>query len=374
MKKLAWIYIIAVFLRLIWVFQTPKNTLHSHEVDSFFFIAAKNLIEKHTIYGPSSTLPLNSYASRPPVFVYYYALMHLIFGYENYFYKRIFHAFVMSLLAVFIFLIAKKIFDEKTGLIAGILTAVYPHQVFYGGLLQSDGFYTLLIWIFFYFYINSYNFLSGLFMSLSLLTRTAFILFVPFAFIDAFIKRKSVIFFIAFFIPLVLWIYRNYKIYKTPLLSLDGGAVFFNMHQPETKLPSTILEIPPQILELKDEVKIERELYKMGFKYILENPERFFSDGVIKIYYLFKLKPFEHAADYSKLKANISLFSSLFLFITAILGFLLSLSYIKKYYIFIVFLVSTLAVHFIFHALMRHRLPLEPFFIMLSANFLRKLF
>ncbi|MCS7184976.1 MAG: glycosyltransferase family 39 protein [bacterium] len=373
MKKALVIYIVALSTRLIWVFNTPKDSLHSHELDSFFYIAAKNLIEEGMIYGPSSVLPMNSYASRPPVFVYYYALLHLIFGYENYFYKRIFHAFVISLIAIVVYLIAKKIFDKKTGFIAGLITAVYPHQVFYGGLLQSDGFYTLMVWCFFLFYVYNYKFISGLFMAISLLTRSVFISFVPFALVDALINRKSIIFFLSFFIPVSLWIYRNYKIYKTPVFSIDGGKVFFDMHQPETKPPCSILKIPDEVLNLNDEIKIDRELYKRGLQFIIENPIRFIKEGFIKIYYFFRLKPFEHAHDYTKIKGYISLISSSFLFLTALLGFIISIKYIKKYYIMLIFLISTLAVHFMFHVLMRHRLPVEPFFIILSAYFIRSI-
>ncbi|MFH1849324.1 MAG: glycosyltransferase family 39 protein, partial [archaeon] len=87
-----------------------------------------------------------------------------------------------------IYLIAKRIFDQKTALISAGIYALYPHAIRYAGHLNTEPMFTLLLLISIHYltvliYWRSYKYaaLTGLFLGLATLTRVttqAFPLFI----------------------------------------------------------------------------------------------------------------------------------------------------------------------------------------------------
>jgi 4-amino-4-deoxy-L-arabinose transferase-like glycosyltransferase len=136
-RKLTWIIIIAIALRVIvrW---------HSGEADfwlngySFFFDLAKNIAAGNGIAldGSSGT------AFRVPLYPMVLAL--LTFGHQTFLPVLLAESLIGAATVWCAAMIARELFDNRTAVIAAILTAIYPYYVVHDTALQETSLSTFL--------------------------------------------------------------------------------------------------------------------------------------------------------------------------------------------------------------------------------------
>jgi len=179
------------FLGIIIGFTVFKATLSVKSLKGFFyfFLVILSLFRIYFIlHGPVDLSPDEahywewsrhldlSYYSKGPVIAYLIALSTLIFG-DNPFGVRIFAVVCSFLSSVFIYKIAKKLFDEKIGYLSGIVFQLIPLFSTFGVLFTIDSPFILLWIVSMYLFILAtegkryYWLILGVFIGLGLLTK-----------------------------------------------------------------------------------------------------------------------------------------------------------------------------------------------------------
>jgi 4-amino-4-deoxy-L-arabinose transferase-like glycosyltransferase len=119
----------------------------------------------------------------------------------NFFLTKIYIS-IIGLVCVFLtYLIAKKIFDEKTAFISMLFFLLFPGFIIFGnsamGTFESLVFFLLS----FYSLLKDKPLLSAIFMSISFFTRYLILLLIPFVLIYLFLyNKKRLKYFVAYFI------------------------------------------------------------------------------------------------------------------------------------------------------------------------------
>ena len=110
------------------------------------------------------------------------------------FFGKIFQI-VMSIFSIYLlYLITKKIYNEKTALIASLLISFTPTFFFLSFSLIPGILATFFLLLSFYFLLNKKNiFLTGIFLSLSFLTKFYYGLFIIIIGLYVLVKRKNIV-------------------------------------------------------------------------------------------------------------------------------------------------------------------------------------
>ena len=122
-----------------------------------------------------------------PLYPYTLGIVFKIFGY-NLFMARLIEVTIASLSCVFLYFIAKDIFNKRVGIIAAIIAALYAPFIFYSGILVPTVFTvffylaSLLIFIkALRIHSKRWFFLFGIIAGLAVMTRASMLLFLPLA-------------------------------------------------------------------------------------------------------------------------------------------------------------------------------------------------
>ncbi|MFC1525139.1 ArnT family glycosyltransferase, partial [Planctomycetota bacterium] len=140
------IFLIALGLRVGFVL-TLENKFYfpdSYQYDT----VAQNIIS-----GNGFMVSENLRAGRPPAYPLFLSISYLLFG-KSLFVIRFIQALLSTLSCLVVYLIGKKVFDQRTGLIAAVITAIYPFFIFFSGLILTETIFILLLLVFIYLLIN----------------------------------------------------------------------------------------------------------------------------------------------------------------------------------------------------------------------------
>ena len=107
-------------------------------------------------------------------------LLYPITQTNNFFIVKIFVSIIGLASIFFTYLIAKKIFDEKSAYISVLFTLFFPGFIIFGNLAMGTFEAVLFLLLSFYFLLRGKVFLSSIFLSLSIFTRYLVLLFLPF--------------------------------------------------------------------------------------------------------------------------------------------------------------------------------------------------
>ena len=234
---------------------------------------AINIIKKHKFSWDDEPVTF-----RTPFYPLFISLIFLIFGIKDF--PVMFFQVIFSTITVYIlYLIAKKVYNEKVALISSILFALDPLSIFYSSLYMSETIFIFLFLVSIYFFVIKNYEISAIFLSLSSLTKPislySFLFFLPF------IKKfKNMIFFLLIFSILpFLWTLRNYKNYKVfKFTSIDGfNLLYYNASIFESLKKNILLQDVRDSFSknLKDEdnpLKLSIYASKIAFNRILKEP------------------------------------------------------------------------------------------------------
>lgn len=171
--------------------------------------------------------------ARPPLWNILEASFLFVFGFHEIIIKFLI-PFIVFLMGVSIFLLVKKLFNEKIAFIASVIAVTIPSFVTYSVLLYTDIFLAFYMSLFFFLFIlalkensKKYLILSGVFGALALLTKIpalAVYAFAFLAFLYQLIKEKKFYSMFKRYLPLAAvmvlipsgWLIRNYHYYNNP--------------------------------------------------------------------------------------------------------------------------------------------------------------
>lgn len=282
------------------------------EVWEYNDIALNILSGKGYLYRLFNT---DYYSFGYPAYSYISAAFHFLTK-ENYFALEIFQAALSAWTCYFVFLIAKKLFNSKTGLLAAFLAAVHPGSIIYSSKIHELTLVAFLITAVFWMIISmdirkaSDNMLIGLVIGLGILTRPTFIFILPVYLLYAAGKTRpfkdclkyfAVVLFCAV-IVITPWTIRNYNIHKRLIfITTTSAEHFWRGNNPLatgsalTKDRKTIIDIAPK--EFLDRLYSSNEIgqydlfMKETISFIKKNPAFFANMLMRKFYYFWWFSP-----------------------------------------------------------------------------------
>jgi tetratricopeptide (TPR) repeat protein len=349
-----------------------------------------------------------------PLYVYLLAFLYKIFG-HNYYLPRFLQIILGSLSCVFVFLIAKKLFNKTVGIVSGIIAVFYATFIFYDGELMIESLIIFLDLVLIYLLIHSSEKSNlkrwlgcGVVLGLSAIARPTILIFVPFVLVwmlFAFkvkLESKAILSrWLVFCLGVLLLVFpvtlRNLVVGKDlVLIGWQGGHNFYLGNNPEASGWSvTAAQIDVtwwggynDAVQIAQEEtgrrlkpsQISRFWYKKGFDFILTSPLRWIGLMANKVVYFWKGfeipndKNFYFYRDFSSLFNLLLTKSPLYLPFGligpfSILGMAVGLKKWKKYLLVYLFVLSYTISVVIFFVCSRFRMPVIPLLIMFGSFF-----
>ena len=336
------------------------------------------------------------YIFGPPLYTF---LIATIYYFTNHSHVAliVFQVFMSSVTCIFIFEIARRMFDNKTGILVSLLVALHPGLAMYSGRPHPFTLDTLLFTVTFLMLLrvrdklNIKDFLLlGTAYGLSLLTRTTILFFLPLAFIYLFFntcykKRISFYFALSFIMALLIispWLIRNYSVLHKWVFIQKSGEVFWRGNNPNASGTSYTLDGKPMIYTApktflskvydSDEIEQDRLFWGQGLDFIKHYPLSFLILTMKKFYYFWYFSP-NSGFEYPKLYLYVYKILYIPAFLFAIFGAFLVLNHgaesaRKKTHLLLLLLFAVSFTQSFFYVEGRHRLAVEPLLLIFTAH------
>lgn len=392
------IFIVACLFRLIYLYQisfTPFFDPANDQLDQSYYnqwaldISRGDFLGKEVFYGL-------------PLYPYLLSFMYFCFG-PNIHLVKFIQLALGAINCIFVYLIARKVFNKAVGIISGIVASAYGVFLFYEEMLLSSGLAILLTNMAMLLFLSlserpSYKkwMLAGLIFGLSCLTQASnflFLIFILFWIWFIFKGNKKVLFYtLTFLLGLVLIIapvtIRNYLIAKDlVLVTYHSGINFYAGNNPTS---DGLFNLPPNIRPSikgmqEDSRKIAEKTvgrylkaseishfwFKKGIGFIQENPLKALRLFLKKIYFFWNgdeisdIHNFYFVKKYAPI-LNFAFFNFHLIGALGLLGIILSIRK-KETLILVLFILSTMLAISSFFITSRYRLvAVSPLIIFAS--------
>ena len=305
----------------------------------------------------------------------YLAGVYTVFGYHP-LVARLLQGIVGSaMISLLVYLIGRRVMDERTGLVAAGLTAIYGYFIYYNVALMTETFFIVCVLLSLYLSLQLKEQPTlgrwvglGLTLGVATLLRQTILLFVPFLMVWLFVELKNgPVRWWHFSIPVVImtlmiapWTIRNYKVYQQFLpLNSNVGYALYASNNPNlgTDWRNEDIVVPiPQELNGQNEAQLNNALTRKGVEFILADPRRYVLLTLDKSLEYFKFWPLEESSLISNLTRVLSF--GLFLPFMA-LGLYLSFSRWRSFALLYLFNVIHTGVHLLSWPAPRYRLPVD---------------
>jgi len=377
---------IALSMRLLWIFHLDNS------VDvwgDWWDEIASNLIsgKGYLIQNPFNPGDIPYYSWRPPAFPLFLAGIYTVFGHK-FIYAKIGLAMVSTLSVLLGYFIAKRIFNPFTARLTAIAMAIYPTFIFFTGYLAPETLTLFLILLTIFFLISSVNnhgniyaFFAGLSLGCTVMCRTIMSLFFIFIFIWLLIykSKKEIwkrffIIIIGMLIIILPWVVRNYKIHRTIVFhSTDAGQALFINNNPESfkiEPSGTAFAYNPSEFLHISEVETCRIFKKRAKDFIIHHPATYLIYVGKRFLNFWRPIPYTVSGpgqSYSHLHQIISGIYTIPVFIFALIGLFYSIRDWRKFFILYALIFYYSGTYILVRAIIRYRMPIEPFLIMFAA-------
>ncbi len=310
----------------------------------------------------------------------YLVPIYSVFGYHPLI-ARIVQAVVGAFLCLLTYRLGRRLFDERTGLVAAIVTGLYIFFVYYSAALMTQTFFMLaLLLVFDITYSLAAHptrwkwIVLGVTSGFAILLRQTMmpfvLLFLAWLWWDGRGKVKwqdlliPIVIIALFILP---WTIRNYLVFgRFLLLNSEAGHVIWNSNHPEQGThfdPGYVVPIPEKWRGW-NEVDINNAMLREGIGFILQDPTRFVRLSLSRIPVFFEFWP---KAD-SPLISNISRTLSFGVTLPFMLvGLILSLRRWRRYLLLYLFILGYTAIHLVSWASARYRLPMDAVLILFAG-------
>jgi 4-amino-4-deoxy-L-arabinose transferase-like glycosyltransferase len=385
------IFVIALIPRFSWFFVKGKNldiTIPAGGDAIGYDQLAVNLIKYHQ-YAFTSGKPT---AYREPVYPYFLAIIYSIFGLSNYTAVRVAQIFTSSLTCVIIFLLAKDLFNKKVALLASFISCFWPHFVYYSTTILRETLFCFLLVLCVYFLNKVYqqkefksvnSIIAGIMCGLCCLMNSTALLFVFLSFVVLSLVKKFrqvLVIFVLFVSLYSLWVIRNYIVFNEFVLgSTVGGMTIYGASVGDYRIFGTLQEKEfwekDEVMKkaaTMDELQANKYFMQEAKKVILSNPKEFFIRCIKRFLKLYRIYPHRGKGYVHSeiLMILVSVFSYGVLLPFFVYSFFINLSSFKKYiFLYLPILIFSF-VYTLIWAVIRYRLPLEPYIIIFASYIL----
>jgi 4-amino-4-deoxy-L-arabinose transferase-like glycosyltransferase len=335
------------------------------------------------------------------LYTLYLAAVYSLFGYHPLAARLIQAVVAGTLMPWLAYRLGRRHFSSKVGLVAAGLMAVYIYFVYYAAALMTETFYIIAIlwtldlagqlgqtpatsssrrkieWLWF-----------GLALSITILLRQVFLLFIPFLFlwllwrsyrhqtrpllhmIGVLVGATAVL-----IVAILPWTVRNHRAFdQFVLLNTNAGFAFFWGNHPihgynfisilPTDGPSYQDLIPDELRGL-NEAELDRALLKRGLAFVEADPGRYLVLSLSRIKDYLKFWPSLESSAISNVSRVLS-FALLGPFM--VIGLIYSLRhYSSTTLILYLFMVTYTGIHLLTWALIRYRLPVDAVLILFAG-------
>ena len=389
-KYLAAILITAFIIKIIFAF-TIETEIRSDSL--VYHTLANNIVTlgEYSFEGKSTAVISGGY----PLFL---SGIYYVFGTEQ-FYVKLIQALLEIFTGLMFFSISKFFFNIKYSLISLFIFTFLPSNLLYSQTILTEPLFGLLSFIILYFCLkekfDKRILFLGMLWGYAILVRSSFALSVILLPIFLLIYRRqlfegykrkrikrvlqySLFFFIGVLLVISPWLIRNKITMNTFTIATQGGFTFWSGSNPDaTGTWYHRIEETNPLFEIEDEAQKDREFYKKGFEYALNNPHKFFITGIKKIGYLFSSERmiilyFTKGDDkvktstevYKDVNPFVSLLINVPYFLIMLFGAWGLLMFKKKSFFLYGFIVTWVITIFMFVALARYHYVLIPFFVL----------
>ena len=317
---------------------------------------------------------------------------------------RLLQAVIVGLLQPWlIYQLGRQLFNQKVGLWAALLTAVYAYFIYYAATLMTEPFYISAILGALLLAIRLARppevgvnrlLLSlelGLVLGIAILLRQLFLLFVPFLLVWMFwasLRGHARLRLIHYALPVAVTavmivpfsIYNFQRFDQFVLLNTNSGFAFFWGNHPYygTQFQSILSDeeyqslLPEDQLYL-DEAALDKELLRRGMQFVFENPGRYLQLSLSRIPAYFEFLPKAESGTLSNLSRVLS-FGILWPFM--LIGLILAWrrrshrfwdALATSKFLLVLFVLVYTGIHVLTWTLIRYRLPVDAVLLVFAG-------
>lgn len=327
---------------------------------------------------------------------YSYAISLFLAGiYRLFGYQPLIARLIMGLLSVLIvfmlYLVTRRLFNERVALIASAIAAVYAYLIFYGVTLVTETPFTLalLVSVYLCLHIKEQDgsgmatwLLLGVTLAITVLLRMAVIFFVPILLLWLALEMRQKRRFYQFLIPLAVialavapFTIRNYLLWgQFSLLETQFGHVFWNGNHPDHLgdfHPYQVFPIPAAVLASQNDVLITNQLLRLGIANVLADPLHFVQLTITRLREFFTFWPTE---DSGWIQNGLRVLSFGLLVPLTSIGLIANVTRFRQLAPVYLFIVIHTGIYAITWTMIRYRMPMEPFLIMFAAYTLEQVY
>jgi 4-amino-4-deoxy-L-arabinose transferase-like glycosyltransferase len=300
-RYLVLILLLAAVLRLLWILLVPTEPISDFAV--FDRLAANIVAGRGYVSADGSPTTY-----RPPGYPFFLAGIYAVFGHGR-LEPRLVNVLLGVITCGLAYLVAARLFNQQTGLVAALIVAAFPSHILYANLLATENLFIPLLLTAvaaFLFAVQGkqtrarYLVASGVLLGLCALTRPAVAL-VPAAWGAALLWKRTAIRDTVFSIILVgaamvatiaPWTVRNAIVADEFIpVATEGGITFLAGHNERAIEGHYSLEGPvfDDLYAVdRSEADFDAYAYKLAFQFIRENPDREFILLARKFFHFFK--------------------------------------------------------------------------------------
>ncbi len=389
----ATVFLLALAVRLAWVgaIQLRGGELVGPDALSYDVLATNLLdgkgLQKWDYQGlfsdPSRALVVRSF--RPPLLPVLLAGVYSLAG-HHFWAGRAVMALLSAATCIVGMRIARRLFGGSAATVAGLLMALYPRLVYYGGLIATETPYTFLLTLAVAVLLAAQRDekrlwrwpLAGALIALATLCRSALLGFLPVVCLWALAVRPrklgaagdAALLAAGFVLVMAPWWGRNAALHgRFVPATTEGGYTFWVTNNdradggghcfwPEEKGRFDGL----------NEAEIDREFYRMGWAYVRSHPGRFVELAASKFVRFWRLWPHAEEPSVGLAAAVVSGATFTPVLLLALWGVIAARARWRDLLLLYVLFGYYTALHMALMAITRYRLPLEPFLIVLAAH------
>lgn len=329
---------------------------------------------------------------------------------------RVLQSLIVGVIQTYLaYRIAERTFSNGVALVAAGINAGYIYFIYYGGALMTEPFYitAILGCLFTAMQLAESNsrqrdvklgIVLGILLSITVLLRQVFLLFIPFLFLWIWFARSRqrlglpilstlLSLSIVFLSILPFSLYNQSRFGRFVLLNTNSGYAFFWGNHPiygTTFIPilpeemGSYQELVPEEIHHLDEASLDQELLQRGLQFVVDDPVRYILLSISRIPAYFMFWPSSN----SSLISNASRVASFGLILPFILyglflngkktlqkngNFFINL-FLSPQGLLIIFGLIYTSIHLLTWALIRYRLPVDAVLIPFAALALYQLF
>ena len=280
-----------------------------------------------------------------------------------------------ALTCLLVYLIGRRVVNERTGLVAAGLTAVYGYFLYYNGALMTETFFIVLVLLSLHLSLELKEDPTpvrwvglGLALGLASLLRQSMLLLVPLLLLwlawehrtDR-VQWRSLALPVVVIVSLILpWTIRNYVAYREfLLLNSNGGYALYASNNPglgtDWRNERVVVPVPKELAG-QNEAQLDRALTRRGIQFILADPERYLRLTLDKTLEYFRFWPSRDSSAVSNWNRVLS-FGLYVPFM--VVGLCLSLSRWRSFLVLYLFVVGHTVIHLLSWPAPRYRLPVD---------------